>query len=133
MSMTKPFRILVCGGQDWENRVLTFGVLDGYKHFYGEKGIPIVIVQGGARGADFLAKEWAIKNDVPQEEYLAEWSKYGRRAGPMRNSKMLATEPDLVIAFPGGRGTADTMGKARKMNIPVVTPARPDLYANATD
>ncbi len=130
---TKPFRILVCGGVEWENIVLTEAVLDGYREQYHEKGRPIEIVQGGARGADYIAKEWAKRHGIPGETFKAEWNKYGRAAGPIRNSAMLKTSPDLVIAFPGGRGTNDTVTKAQKLGIEVRKPGRPDLYDSAVD
>lgn len=130
---TKPFRILVCGGRDWDNRTLTSGVLDGFREQYHEKGMPIVIVEGGARGADALAKEYAVKYNIPLEEFAAEWNKYGRAAGPVRNSKMLKSGIDVVIAFPGGRGTQDTIGKAEKMGIRVLKPGRSEQYDIATD
>ena len=130
---TKPFRILVCGGVEWSNITLTEAVLDGFREQYHEKGRPIVIVQGGAVGADYIAKAWAEKHDIPGETFKAEWNKYGRAAGPIRNSAMLKTSPDLVIAFPGGRGTNDTVTKAQKLGIEVRKPGRSDLYDSATD
>ncbi len=129
----KAFRILVCGGRDWSNQTMTTGVLDGFREQYHEKDKPIVIVEGGAQGADTLAKEYAIKHDIPFEEYRAEWNKYGRAAGPVRNSQMLNSGIDVVIAFPGGRGTHDTIGKAEKMGIRVLKPGRPEQYDSATD
>ena len=130
---TKPFRILVCGGRDWDNQTLTAGVLDGFREQYHEKGMPIVIVEGGARGADTLAREYAVKHNIPFEEFAAEWKKYGRAAGPVRNSKMLKSGIDVVIAFPGGRGTQDTIGKANKMGIRVLKPGKSEQYDIATD
>lgn len=129
----KAFRILVCGGRDWSNYTMVSGVLDGFRQEYHEKGQPIVIVQGGAVGADFLAKRYAIEYDIPYEEFVAEWNKYGRAAGPMRNSAMLESGIDVVVAFPGGRGTQDTVKKAEKLGIRVWKPARTDLYDIATD
>ena len=49
-----------------------------------------------------------------------EWAKFGKRAGPMRNARMLAEfNPELVIAFPGGRGTADMIARAKKARVSV--------------
>lgn len=129
----KPFRILVCGGRDWSNWVMVSGCLDGFRNEYHLNGKPIVIVQGGACGADFLAKRYAIENDIPHEEFLAEWNKYGRAAGPVRNTRMLNSGIDIVIAFPGGRGTQDTVMKAEKKGIHVWKPAKAELYDSAVD
>jgi hypothetical protein len=52
--------------------------------------------------------------------FPAQWDRYGEAAGPIRNAWMLEFgKPDLVVAFPGGRGTADMISKARKAGIEV--------------
>jgi hypothetical protein len=77
------------------------------------------VLHGGATGADALAKRWAWENRVQEEEYPADWNGLGLKAGPLRNQEMIDTAPDLVIAFPGGKGTADCLERAYKANIPV--------------
>ena len=53
----------------------------------------------------------------------ADWKQYGRGAGPIRNREMLQySEPDIVVAFPGGAGTADMIRAARTAGYPVVQP-----------
>lgn len=70
---------------------------------------------GGASGADTLAGEWAHRNKIEVKVYPADWNEYGKAAGPIRNQIMLADfDPDMIIAFPGGRGTAHMMNIARK-------------------
>ncbi len=128
METEKAYRILVCGGRDWSNLHMTESCLDGFREQYHEKGKPIVIVQGGATGADFIAKKWAEKHDIPCEEHKADWKRHGRGAGPVRNAQMLTTGIDVVVAFPGGRGTQDTIKKAETLNIRVWKPARAELY-----
>lgn len=86
---------------------------------------PLVVVHGGATGADAIANAWAFAQraagrEVYVECYPAEWAKYGKAAGPIRNQKMLMeTSPDLVLAFPGGKGTADMVARAKCCEIPV--------------
>jgi hypothetical protein len=79
------------------------------------------IIQGGAPGADFLAKMWAMDNDVPCVEYHinAEDAKYGPgMSGVMRNARMLRESfPTLVVAFPGGNGTANMVDLAKKAGV----------------
>lgn len=95
-------RILVCGGRDYADRERVFSVLDKCLAFYGA----VTIIHGAAPGADSLANGWAEQREVPIEPYPADWKQYGKRAGFIRNSKMLNEgHPDLVIAFPGGAGT----------------------------
>lgn len=82
------------------------------------------VVEGDARGADRLAGEWAYRRGVENIKFCAEWEKLGRKAGPIRNQLMLDEgEPDLVVAFPGGRGTADMMMRARSAGVEVIEAA----------
>lgn len=84
----------------------------------------IVIISGGASGVDSAAIDFAICNYCPFQEYpvaLADWQKYGKAAGPRRNQRMLDEgKPDLVLAFPGGAGTADMVRRARQANVTVI-------------
>ncbi len=78
-----------------------------------------MIISGGAPGADTLAEVAAAELNLETTIFPADWERYGRSAGPKRNLQMLDTEPDLVIAFAGGRGTAHTVRHALKRGIPV--------------
>jgi hypothetical protein len=98
-----PRRLLVCGGREYVNRERVFYVLDAYHKKFGIS----VLIHGAARGADSLADEWAVARGVETDPFPANWKKYGRRAGFIRNTHMLEEgNPDDVIAFPGGVGTA---------------------------
>ena len=84
---------------------------------------PARVIEGAARGADELAHRWAASRGVPNDRYPAEWNKYGRAAGPVRNKRMLDEgSPDLVVAFPeaGGRGTQNMMRQALKAGLTVI-------------
>lgn len=106
-------RVLVCGGRDFADRDRVFNALD--------KLNPDSIVQGGARGADALAVQWASARGIPYTTIAARWRLYGGAAGPIRNQAMLdLCKPDLVLAFPGGRGTADMVTRAVAAGIEVV-------------
>lgn len=118
-------RVLVCGGRTWgwcrndaspaefrrvkKERRITFDVLDAID---AEVKIS-VIIQGEARGADATAKRWAESRGKHIDPYPADWTRHGKAAGPIRNSLMLKEgTPDIVLAFPGGVGTADMVSKA---------------------
>ena len=112
-------RIVVTGGRDFLREDVVFAALDA---LHATRGIAR-LAHGAATGADTLAGRWARSRGVEVETYPvtdAEWRTIGKRAGNDRNGRMLATErPDLVVAFPGGRGTADCVKRARKAGIPV--------------
>jgi precorrin-6x reductase len=75
---------------------------------------------GDAGGADALASAWSLVYGIPNRRYVAKWGKHGRAAGPIRNQQMLEDNPiDLVIAFPGGAGTADMVSRAEAAGIEV--------------
>lgn len=110
-------RVLVCGGRAYEEREHLFVTLD---RLHRARGITLVIA-GGARGADTLAEEWAKDRSVPHQIFHAEWDTLGRPAGPIRNQRMLDEgKPDLVVAFPGGKGTADMVRRAYEAGVRVM-------------
>ena len=111
-------RVLVTGGRDYHNindaRVI-YATLDA---IHGENEIT-ALIHGDAHGADRLAAAWAYDNKVDEEAYPADWARYGKAAGPIRNQSMVDAKPDLVVAFPGRRGTADCVRRAKLAGIPV--------------
>lgn len=112
-----PYVVLVCGGRTYDNYEKVAEVLD---HLNEEQGIDVV-VQGGQKGADKLAKEWAYNRSIPCIQENADWDRYKGKAGPLRNKKMLQLyKPDIVIAFPGNVGTAHMCSIAEKAGVEVV-------------
>lgn len=114
----KGLRIIVCGGREYCERAKVFKALDAV---HGKRPIGVVI-QGGAAGADLLAKEWAEARGVRCDEYQADWKQHGKRAGPMRNQLMASLGADGCVAFPGGVGTLDMTTRAEAQGIPVWRP-----------
>jgi YspA, cpYpsA-related SLOG family len=112
-------RILVCGGRDYTDRDKVYEVLDTlYEEF-----MPSFdgIIEGGAKGADSFAKKWAIDYNLTLWSFPADWKQYGKAAGAIRNQQMLDEgKPNLVVAFPGGKGTADMVRRALKAGIGVI-------------
>lgn len=106
-------RVLVCGGRDYNDQKRVSNILTGIG--------PTAIIHGNASGADECADRWALANEIPVLPFAADWGRFGKAAGPLRNQKMLDDgKPDLVVAFPGGRGTADMVAKARKSGVLVM-------------
>jgi hypothetical protein len=108
-------RVLVCGGRHFDDWMLLKDTLDGLEPRAG------VVIHGAAPGADVLAGRWAALRRVPVEAFAADWGRLGPAAGPVRNARMLVEgRPDIVVAFPGGRGTANMVEQARAASVPVV-------------
>lgn len=113
MILTKPMRLAVVGSRDFEDYSLLEKTIDEIitkRSLIVEK-----IVSGGATGADSLAELYAIKRGYPMKVYKADWDKYGKGAGPIRNTQIVM-DSDLVIAFrkPGSRGTQNTIYQAEQ-------------------
>ncbi len=83
----------------------------------------IHVIGGGARGADWIARNFAVSQRWSNEEFVADWTRHGKGAGPIRNQQMLDEgEPRLVLAFVNkplaeSRGTADMVRRARAAGI----------------
>lgn len=120
-------RVLVCGGRYYEDRAAVFAALDAIHAL-----TPIhVIVEGGARGADALAGSWARVREVSNWRVPADWSRHGNAAGMLRNGRMLEMcTPDVVLAFPGGAGTADMVRQAKAAGVEVRRPGAPGVDPN---
>jgi hypothetical protein len=102
-------RLLVTGDRDWVARGLIWNVLDEIR-----SGRSMTIIEGGARGADKAAADWARGNHnlgVDLEEYTPQWQRYGKAAGAIRNRIMLQKQPTFVLGFHDhiheSKGTAD--------------------------
>ena len=117
-------KVLVCGGRDYSNVDRMYQVLDSLFK-YDEEGnadeFISTIISGHARGADQMGEMYAHERDIEVEVYPADWDKYGRRAGYLRNVQMAVEgKPDLIVAFPGGRGTAMMIGIGKERGIEVM-------------
>jgi len=79
-----------------------------------------VVLCGDARGVDMLGEEWAKDHNVPVEHYPADWSRYGKRAGYIRNEEMGANAEALVAVWDGtSRGTEHMINIAREKDLKV--------------
>lgn len=109
-------KVLVCGDRNWINKEVV-------KRRLLELPSNTIIIEGGCRGADLIAREVALEIGLEVVEFPAVWNKYGNAAGPIRNMKMLNAKPHLVIAFhndlKNSKGTKHMVTEARKRGIEV--------------
>lgn len=117
-------RVLVCGSREFRNGNMLYQVLNDIRRYINEiLEDEITIIEGTCRGADRIAGEWAGEKGIDCLEFPAQWDKYGRRAGYLRNQQMLDEgHPDLVVAFqlPGSRGTAMMVDLALKAGVETI-------------
>jgi hypothetical protein len=107
---------IICGGRDFTDQ----GMFDSaMSDLIQLKGMPARVIEGGALGADTMAREWAKRHSLKVQTCEAFWHIYGRSAGVIRNQGMLRLNPHLVVAFPGGRGTADMVRRSRNAGVDV--------------
>jgi len=107
-------RVLVCGGRDFSDIELFEKTMEQYSEV-------TTIIHGSARGADMMAHLYGLRLGVEVLEFPADWDTYGKAAGPIRNKQMLTEgKPDLVVAFPGGKGTTNMCKQAIENGVKTV-------------
>lgn len=113
-----PRQIIICGGRDYHFQARDIALLDRLhaEHSFSE------VVHGGCTGADLCGKAWAVGKGIPDTPFLAEWTKLGKAAGPARNVAIAKYVGDdaIVVAFPGGRGTANMLKCAMARGLAVL-------------
>lgn len=123
-------RLIVAGSRDWEDPDAVRTALGTWTAGHAE----VTVVHGFARGADQMARDWALGHGHEQEPHPPDYERHGQREAPlMRNQEMADAGGDLLLAFlrpcrdPRCRraamhathGTADMIRRARKAGIPV--------------
>lgn len=114
----------MCGSRSFDDEDRVFIVLD---NIHRRKSISLLIHGDSDRknliGADYFASEWAVSRGVLEARFPvteAAWAVIGKKAGPLRNRMMTDLKPDVVVAFPGNRGTEDMKRHARSLHIKVI-------------
>ena len=116
MSSGGPVLALFCGSREWTDRDRILRDLESLPE-------GSVVIEGGARGADRIAREEATELGLHVATVRALWDCYGRSAGFRRNEAMARLAPDYVYAYPlGGPGTAQMIELAEAACIPVREP-----------
>lgn len=72
------------------------------------------------KGVDHLGEIWATKHNIPIKYFPADWDKFGRSAGMLRNSQLIEYSDAVIIIHDGvSKGTKDSWTKAKKKGIPI--------------
>ena len=115
-------KILVCGCRNFDDTdLLNITLSNVLTELKDEK---CEFVEGGAKGADSLAKKFAEEHGIPVKEFPADWKCYGRFAGPIRNKKMLEygnTGNSMLVAFWDGKskGTKNMINLAQRARLEI--------------
>jgi hypothetical protein len=116
-------KVIVCGSHLYSQPNFIRQWLDWY---HSGKRIK-TLIEGGALHVDAIAGAWAVEHAIEHHKVKAEWTVYGLHAGPKRNAEMLLHGPHVVIAFPGGNGTANMVRQARAAGVPVIEVQYPKM------
>ncbi len=117
-------RIIVAGGRDFDDEEKFFNVMESELKEIRKHHDVIEIVSGHCSGADALGEKFAQKENLLLKTFPAQWNKFGRAAGPMRNAEMCRyakQDSGMLIAFWDGRsrGTKNIIRKALGCNLKV--------------
>lgn len=105
---------LFCGSRGWVD-------VDTIRADIDALPVGSVIIEGGARGADRIARQCARDRGLHVATVEAYWDLFGRSAGVLRNQAMRALRPEVAYAYPlGGPGTRDMLRGCRREGVPVV-------------
>ena len=109
-------KVIVAGSRNFHDSNFIYKKLD----FLFSKISSIEIVEGGCRGVDLIAKQYAKDRSLPYKEFPANWEVYGKKAGPIRNEQM-ALYADGLVAFYDGKsaGTGNMIQTAQKAKLKI--------------
>lgn len=126
-------KICITGGRDYDKPNLIQWIIYQLKLRLPKRDFDVTLIHGAAKGVDTFAELEARKDFYngtiglawktrPYPVLKEDWEKYGLQAGPRRNKIMLTEEqPHVLISFPGGKGTANCVGTAIELDIPVIS------------
>lgn len=122
-------RLLVFGSRTWTDRAAVWRALSALPRS--------AVIEGEAKGADTMARQWAQFYRVPLARFPADWNGEGRGAGPRRNARMLLEgKPDRAIGFVSGtvgtplsRGSADMARRCSYIPTRILREDRIEVYA----
>jgi hypothetical protein len=105
-------RLIIAGGREY---ILNTADMERLDELHSETTVSLVI-EGGANGADRGGRTWAMGRGIQVATFVANWTKYGNSAGPIRNREM-SKHADAAVLFPGGRGTENMHQEAVKAGL----------------
>lgn len=114
-------KVLICGSRGWHDPEPMHAVVAGCSRLADGADQELVVIHGNARGADLLADQVARQWGAQVRKFPADWERFGKAAGPRRNTQMVGEQPDVVYAFRSSgksAGTDNMVAQARAAGIP---------------
>lgn len=114
-------KVIIAGTRDFNDYAFFKKNVDYFLQGINPNNEEIEIVSGNARGADKLGERYAKEHNLPVKLFPANWDKYGKRAGYLRNQEM-ANYSDVLIAFwdEKSKGTKHMIDIAKKQDLTVI-------------
>ena len=116
-------KLIIAGKRDFNDYSLLKNQVDNFIQDYNLNVEEITIISGGASGADALGEKYAKENNFPCEVFKADWNKYGKAAGPIRNARMAAVATHAIVFWDGiSKGSLSMINEAKfkKLNLRVI-------------
>ena len=111
------FNVIIAGGRDFNDYELLKKKCDYYLQFVEDN---ICIISGAARGADTLGEKYAKERGYKIDSHPADWDKYGKKAGYIRNKEMVDIASAAICFWDGqSKGTKHTIDLCKEKNIPI--------------
>lgn len=111
------FKVIIAGSRSFNDYPLLMEYADK-KLARVRQSSKIIVISGGARGADKLGEQYAIERGYSIMRFLPDWDTHGNRAGIVRNREM-ARHADALLAYWDGRslGTLNMINEARARRL----------------
>jgi len=106
-------KVIIAGSRSITDKESTFELLDKAKEYFGSIS---VVISGCANGVDKIGEEWAELNNIEVQRFPADWDKYGKKAGFIRNSEMAKAADGLIAIYDGiSKGTKNMIDTMKKL------------------
>lgn len=115
-------RALVTGSRTWDDPLTIYYTVREWWEASDKPEKPTLVSGACPKGADAIMEHVWSRNGWPVERHPADWDRYGKRAGFVRNAEMVRSQPDVLFAFirDNSKGATHTLRLAEMAGIPVI-------------
>jgi hypothetical protein len=114
------YKILIAGSRGFTDYLKFKGYVDKFLSSLDKKDI--MIIEGGAKGTDHMAHQYAVEKNIDVKTYPADWETHGKKAGMIRNREMGEAATHAIIFWDGqSRGTKNMISICEELGISLRT------------